>query len=184
MWPRQVDWQRFEPIRWFYLHHGPTGRIYWARLEEQRQCQHYFEQLTFIWTFWLIFCGYFWPVLFTYKPKQSKFSAKTWFFIFELEPNGGEQNDECHPSEWRETLPLEFLACLYARVLKSPFWAIPVPRVPFSATHAIPPSGYYTHLVLLWYSPVPSSKFWSLPALLHCKLQQQGPPGRWEHSNK
>ena len=63
---------------------------------------------------------------FTYHAqKKSRFFGKNLILYFWL--GAEQQNDGCHPSEWGETLLLEFLACLYARVLKSPFWAIPHP---------------------------------------------------------
>ena len=68
-----------------------------------------------------------------------------------------QQNDGCHPSEWGETLLLEFLACLYARVLKSPFWAITHPSCAiFGHTHTPYPHTLLTLHVLRWYTPVPS----------------------------
>ena len=78
--------------------------------------QYMFLSINFTYLLLTFFC--------VYPESQTKLIfCQNFYFWFGAE----QQNDGCHPSEWGETLLLEFLACLYARVLKSPFWAIPHP---------------------------------------------------------
>ena len=79
----------------------------------------------------------------THLPTRRKIldNSNSWFF--------SEQNDGCHPNEWGETLLLEFLACLYARVLKSPFWDVPHPSLVLVSRQRAKRTSHFADTLLL-----------------------------------
>ena len=92
-------------------------------------------------------CVFFTYLNIDFVAREGRFSATNSMSHFWLRAE--QQNDGCHLCEWGETLPLEFLACLYARVLKRPFWAI---RHPSCAIFGHTRHTHITHTMLCWNS--------------------------------